>query len=106
MTYPTYKSQYTGQTVEAAIAKALRLEEIQLGNDFTYASDEVIDNKQFHVLWKVQPTVTNSVSGLSIHPDNGQLCEVISAEGSTSATSVKTYAPSPVVEDDTLILNY
>jgi hypothetical protein len=100
MTHPTYHASYTGAQVEAAIAEALPLE------NFTHISDEIIDGKQFHVLWKVTPTLTNAVSGISIHPENGQLCEVISAAGSSSATSVKTYAPSPVVEDDTLILTY
>jgi hypothetical protein len=100
MSHPTYQASYTGSQVEDAIRKALPLE------NFTHVSEETINGKNFHVLWKVQPTLQNTVSGLSIHPDNGQICEVISAEGSTSATSIKTYAPSPVVEDDTLILNY
>lgn len=100
MPQPTHAIAYTGAQVEDAIKKALPLEE------FTHVSDEIVDSKIFHVLWKVAPAFDNAVSGLSIHPDNGQLCEVISEIGSVAATAVKTYAPSPKVEDDTLILNY
>ncbi len=96
MSNPIYQASYTGQQVEDAIRKALPLE------DFSYVSDEIVNGKKFHVLWKVAPTVTNTVSGISIHPDNGQICEVISEAGSGSATLVKTYAR---IEDIAAITN-
>jgi hypothetical protein len=42
--------------------------------------------------------------GVTIHPESGQLCEVISAAGSNKATSVKPLGTSSAtVEGDTLI---
>jgi hypothetical protein len=95
----SYRSSYTGQQVEDAIGKALPLE------DFSYVDDKTIDGKSFHILWKVKPNSTNTVSGISVHPDTGQLCEVVSTAGSLT---VKPYASSTLtvkVEDETLILN-
>jgi hypothetical protein len=67
-----FTSAYTGQQVESAIKKALPLE------SFAHASDEVINGKVFHILWKVTPTTSNQVSGFTVHPETGKLCEVYS----------------------------
>ena len=70
-----FTSAFTGQQVESAIKKALPLD------SFEHSSDEVIDGKVFHVLWKVTPTTSNLVSGITIHPETGRMCEVVSANG-------------------------
>lgn len=67
-----FTSAYTGQQVESAIKKALPLE------SFEHVSDEVINGKVFHVLWKVTPTASNQVSGFTVHPETGRICEVFS----------------------------
>lgn len=67
-----FTSAYTGQQVESAIKKALPLE------SFEHTSDEVIDGKVFHVLWKITPTASNQVSGFTVHPMTGRICEVFS----------------------------
>lgn len=67
-----FTSAYTGQQVESAIKKALPLE------SFEHVSDEVIDGKVFHILWKVAPTTTNQVGGFTVHPETGRICEVYS----------------------------
>ena len=67
-----FTSAYTGQQVESAIKKALPLE------SFEHVSDEVINGKVFHVLWKVTPTTSNQVSGFTVHPETGRICEVFS----------------------------
>ena len=70
-----FTSAFTGQQVESAIKKALPLD------SFEHSSDEVIDGKVFHVLWKVTPNTSNLVSGITIHPENGHIYEVVSANG-------------------------
>ena len=102
MSQPTHSIAYTGTQVGEAIGKILGLKTFEFAAETT----EFLNSKTFHVFWKIAPTLDNEVVGFTIHPDNGQLCEVISAIGSTVATAIKTYAPSPVVEDDTLILSY
>jgi hypothetical protein len=67
-----FTSAYTGQQVESAIKKALPLE------SFEHVSDEVINGKVFHVLWKITPTTSNQVSGFTVHPETGRICEVFS----------------------------
>ena len=67
-----FTSAYTGQQVESAIRKALPLD------SFEHASDEVINGKVFHVLWKVSPTASNVVSGFTVHPETGRIYEVYS----------------------------
>lgn len=69
---PTYTIKYTGAQVESAITKALPLE------TFAHVSDEVINGTVYHILWKVKPTATNQVSGFTINPSTGRLCEVYS----------------------------
>ena len=70
-----FTSAFTGQQVESAIKKALPLD------SFEHSSDEVINGKVFHVLWKVTPNSSNLVSGITIHPETGRMCEVVSANG-------------------------
>lgn len=70
-----FTSAFTGQQVESAIKKALPLD------SFEHSSDEVIDGKVFHVLWKVTPNTSNLVSGITIHPETGRMCEVVSTNG-------------------------
>ena len=72
---PKYESIYTGQQVEAAIGKALPLD------DFALATDESIGGIVYHVLWKVAPTASNSVSGIAVHPTNGQMYNIYSVNG-------------------------
>lgn len=79
-----FTSAYTGREVESAIKKALPLE------SFEHSSDEVINGKVFHVLWKVKPTTVNYVSGFSINPENGRLVEVYSAAGDLSTNRYLT----------------
>lgn len=67
-----FTSAYTGQQVESAIRKALPLD------SFEHVSDEVINGKVFHVLWKVSPTASNQVSGFTVHPETGRIYEVFS----------------------------
>ena len=67
-----FTSAYTGQQVESAIKKALPLE------SFEHVSDEAIGGKVFHILWKITPTTSNQVSGFTIHPETGRICEVFS----------------------------
>lgn len=70
-----FTSAYTGQQVESAIKKALPLD------TFEHVSDEVINEKDFHILWKVTPNNSNIVSGVTIHPETGCICEVVSTNG-------------------------
>lgn len=67
-----FTSAYTGREVESAIKKALPLE------SFEHSSDEVINGQVFHILWKVKPIASNQVSGFTINPSTGRLCEVYS----------------------------
>lgn len=67
-----FTSAYTGQQVESAIKKALPLE------SFEHISDEAINGRVFHILWKVTPTTSNTVSGFTVHPETGRICEVFS----------------------------
>lgn len=67
-----FTSAFTGQQVESAIRKALPLE------SFEHISDESINGKVFHILWKVTPTASNQVSGFTVHPETGRICEVFS----------------------------
>ena len=84
MANPKFTSAYTGQDIESAIAKALQLD------TFEYQSDELIDGQTCHVLWKVKPTSTNKVNGITIHPASGKLLNVESAEGVISIQSYIT----------------
>ena len=72
MPEPKYTIRYTGAQVESAIAKALPLE------TFEHSSDEVINGQVYHILWKIKPTENNQVSGFTINPISGRLCEVYS----------------------------
>lgn len=75
---PKYTLPYTGKDVADAIAKALPLE------TFEHISDESINGTTYHVLWKITPTANNQVSGFSIHPLTGKLCEIYSNNGALS----------------------
>lgn len=72
---PKYESIYTGQEVEAAIARALPLD------TFEVATDEAIGGLVYHVLWKVRPTNANTVHGFTIHPSTGELYSATSTNG-------------------------
>jgi hypothetical protein len=99
MSQPTYTLGYTGDQVKNALGKIVGLKTFE----FTTETDEVLDGQTYHVFWKIAPTTSNEVVGFTIHPESGQLCEVISAAGSNTATSVKPFATNATVEDDTLI---
>ena len=95
-----YTVPYTGEKVKEALGKILGLRTFE----FTHETDEVITGKSFHVFWSIKPTIGNEVVGFTIHPNSGQLCEVISAAGSATATSVKPLSETnATVEGDTLI---
>ena len=79
-----FTSAYTGREVESAIKKALPLE------SFEHVSDEIIEGKVFHVLWKVKPTATNYVSGFSVDSETGRIVEVYSAAGEFSTNRYLT----------------
>lgn len=72
---PRYTSTYTGQQVESAITKALQID------DFEYVADEIINGTIYHVLWKVRPTVSNTVSGFTVDPTTGDICQTVSVDG-------------------------
>ena len=72
---PKYTSTYTGQQVEAAIAKALPLD------TFAVATDDTISSVTYHILWKAAPTASNTVFGITVHPTTGTLYEVKSVNG-------------------------
>jgi hypothetical protein len=100
MSQPTYSVPYTGDQVKNALGKILGLKTFE----FTTETDEVLNGQTFHVFWKIAPALSNEVVGVTIHPESGQLCEVISAAGSNKATSVKPLGTSSAtVEGDTLI---
>ena len=63
---PNYTSVHTGAQVDNAVTKALPLDE------FAYYEDYTINNKTYHILWKVRPTNNNTVYGLSVDPNTGQ----------------------------------
>lgn len=75
-----FTSSYTGQTIESAIAKALQLD------TFVYNSDETIDDITFHILWKTEPTATNTVYGIAIHP-TGKMYNIVSTNGTRTVYS-------------------
>lgn len=86
---PRYESVYTGQQVESAIAKALQLD------DFEHVSDEIINSKVYHILWKVTPTNANTVTGFTVDPVDGRVLQVISVNG---AKTIYNY----ISENDTI----
>ena len=79
---PKYTSTYTGQQVEAAIARALPLDTFEL------ATDEAIGNLVYHVLWKKRPTNSNEVNGFTVHPTTGELYSVKSVNGTKTVARV------------------
>ena len=79
---PKYTSSYTGQQVEAAIARALPLD------TFASATDETIGGVTYHILWKVAPTGSNTVYGFTIHPTTGELYSAKSASGTKTVAKV------------------
>lgn len=81
---PRYESVYTGQQVESAIAKALQLD------DFAHVSDEIIGSSVYHVLWKVKPTSSNSVTGFTVDPNDGKILQVFSVNGTLTVYSYIT----------------
>lgn len=83
-----FTSAYTGQQVESAIKKALPLE------SFEHVSDEAIGGKVFHILWKITPTTSNQVSGFTIHPETGRICEVFSNQKVYSINQYMTESDS------------
>lgn len=83
-----FTSAYTGQQVESAIKKALPLE------SFEHVSDEAIGGKVFHILWKITPTTSNQVSGFTIHPETGRICEVFSDQKVYSINQYMTESDS------------
>lgn len=103
MSQPTYAVPYTGDQVKAALDKIVNLKDLNTF-DFTAKTTEKINNTTFQVFWQIAPTTSNEVVGFAIHPDSGQLCEVISAAGYSTATSVKPLnTTNATVEGDTLI---
>lgn len=103
MSYQTYAVPYTGKEVKDALDKIVNLKDLNTF-DFTAKTTETINNTTFQVFWQIAPTTDNEVVGFAIHPDSGQLCEVTSAEGYSTATSVKPLGTtSATVEGDTLI---
>jgi hypothetical protein len=100
MSHPTYAVPYTGDQVKDALGKILGLNTFE----FTTKTTETINNTTFQVFWKIAPATSNEVVGFAIHPDSGQLYEVASAAGYSTATSVKPLGTaSATVEGDTLI---
>ena len=79
---PKYTSTYTGQQIEAAIAKALPLD------TFAGATDDTISSVTYHILWKVMPTASNTVKGITIDPSTGALLEVKSVNGTKTVYKV------------------
>lgn len=55
---------------------------------FEHVSDELIDGNVYHILWKVKPTVLNTVYGITTDPSNGSTIEVCSDKGVISITKV------------------
>jgi hypothetical protein len=94
---PRHISSYTGTDVENAITKALQLD------SFESQSSEVIDGINFHILWKVAPTTSNTVYGLAIHPQTGELLKVKSANNAISFTNYSTISFN--VDGETLTLD-
>ena len=45
---------------------------------YTHTSEEIIDGKVYQVFWKIIPTDDNQVSGVTVDPTTGKLCEVFS----------------------------
>jgi hypothetical protein len=95
MPNPSFVSQHTGADVEAAITKALQLD------SFEYQSIVNIDSFAIHVLWKKQPTTTNTVYGLAVHPETGELLQVKSVNNTVTMLNYSAATTS----GDTLILN-
>ena len=87
---PKYTSTYTGQQVEAAIARALPLD------TFAIATDTTISSVTYHILWKVAPTASNTVFGITIHPTTGALYEVKSANNQLSLRKIALRSGSKV----------
>ena len=79
---PRYTSTYTGQQVEATIAKALPLDTFEL------ATDELIGGLVYHVLWKNRPTASNTVNGFTVHPTTGELYSVKSVNNTKTVARV------------------
>lgn len=55
---------------------------------YEHASDELIDGKVYHILWKVKPTALNTVYGIATDPADGSTFEVCSNNGKLSANRV------------------
>ena len=55
---------------------------------FEHASDELINSKVYHILWKVKPTALNTVYGIATDPSDGSTIEVCSDKGVISITKV------------------
>lgn len=86
-----FTSVFTGQQVESAIKKALMLKTFE----FEHASDELIGNTVYHVLWLETPTTTNQVKGFTMCPITGRIYEVYS--------NCKQYSITRYVTDDDAI---
>lgn len=95
MPNPSFVSQHTGADVEAAITKALQLDA------FEYQSTVQIDSLQVYVLWKKQPTASNTVYGLAVHPDTGELLQIKSV---CNVVTMLNYSTASI-SGETLVLN-
>ena len=78
----TYTSTHTGQNLDDAIERALPLD------TFAYYEDKAVSGVTYHILWKVQPTNSNTVYGIAVHPTNGKLYTAKSTNGTVTVTEV------------------
>ena len=62
---------------------------------YTHTSEEIIDGKVYQIFWKIMPTEDNQVSGVTIDPSTGKLCEVFSNK--------KTYSLHRYLTEDSFI---
>jgi hypothetical protein len=53
-------------------------------------SDELIGGKVYHILWKVKPTTSNSVTGVTVDPADGRILQVFSINGVKTVCSYLT----------------
>lgn len=76
-----YDSNYTGTQIDEGVGKSLPLD------TFASATNETIGGKQYHILWKVAPTNSNTVYGVAVDPTTGSLIKIKSANNTKSVVS-------------------
>ena len=88
-----FTSQYTGEQIEQLLSSV---------GKYTTLNVEASGITFRQVVWEVQPTTSNVVYGIGVHPTNGQLYKIKSTNNTLTATP---YSSVVNVSDGVLIIS-